>query len=88
MGICRRREKLLDDYGAVTAEFRERARAVAAAAISYEAPHFQRLWDSCEAARLRCAQIRHELTADIQEHGCQLDLFNSSPGEQSVKTLR
>ena len=75
MRICRERQRLLDAYGEATRDFTQRGRALAAAALSYEASFFQRSWDLCESARVRCANLRHQLTAHMQEHGCVLELF-------------
>ena len=75
MAICRERQRLLDAYGDAAADFIRRGRAVADVAISYEADLFQRTWQECEAARIRCAELRHDLTAHMQEHGCLLNLF-------------
>jgi hypothetical protein len=74
-GICAYRQALLDSYGDATGDLLQRGRALAVAAASYEADAFQRLWDACETARQRCASIRHELMAHMQEHGCELNLF-------------
>jgi hypothetical protein len=78
-GTCRERQTLLDAYAAATSDLSREGRALAVAATSYEAEIFQRMWDHCETARQRCADLRHQLAAHMQEHGCQLGMFGSAP---------
>jgi len=82
IGICRERQKLLDAYSEASRDLFQGGRALAAAATSYEADVFQRLWDRCEIARRRCADIRHQLTAHMHDHGCELGLFAKGAGEE------
>jgi hypothetical protein len=78
IGICPERQRLLEAYGKATAVLFEKGRLLSAAAASYEADMFQRSWDVCEAARQQCADIRHELSAHMREHGCELGLFTAA----------
>ena len=77
-GICPERQKLLDAYGEATGDFILRGRELAAVAMSYESNIFQRAWDRCEVARRRCADLRHQLVAHMEDHSCLLDLFGAS----------
>jgi hypothetical protein len=81
IGICCERQRLLDAYGKASSDLFQSGRALAAAAASYEADVFQRLWDRCETARGRCADIRHQLTTHMHEHGCELGLFSTAASE-------
>jgi hypothetical protein len=82
IAMCRERQRLLAAYGEAARDLTERGRVLAAAATSYEADIFQRLWERCETARERCAGVRHELTAHMKEHGCELGLFSGVPVEE------
>ena len=80
--ICSERQRLLDAYSEASRDLFQGGRALAAAATSYEADAFQRLWDRCESARQRCAGIRHQLTTHMHDHGCELGLFAGSAAEE------
>jgi hypothetical protein len=82
LGICSERQKLLDAYGAATREFILRGRELATTALSYEADIFQGAWDRCEDARRRCADLRHQLVAHMEDHSCLLDLFGAAQADE------
>jgi hypothetical protein len=80
--LCEERRRLLDSYARATGELSLLGCEVSKAAISYEAAAFQRAWDRCESVRRRCAEIRHELTRHMEEHGCCLHLFGDKPASE------
>lgn len=82
VGICPERQRLLNSYGEATKAFYLRGRELTDVALSYESDIFQRAWDRCENARQRCADLRHELVAHMQDHSCFLNLFTQA-GQQT-----